>query len=142
MTYDASFDVFINAALGKKAYNIIALDVHSLTSIADMFILLSGSSNRQVSALAEHIEKDLRKQGIKPLSVEGRKEGHWVLMDYGYVVIHIFYESVRELYDLEGLWRDAGRIRISHEDGSAADQDKFQNGDQDNNQIVEAEIII
>jgi ribosome-associated protein len=102
---------FIEAVLGKKAANVVALDVHDLTSIADAFIICSGRSNRQVSALAEHIERELKKQKIRPLSVEGAQEGQWVLMDYGNVIIHVFFESVREFYDLEGLWRDARRIR-------------------------------
>jgi ribosome-associated protein len=91
---------------------VVALDVRDLTSIADVFIICSGRSNRQVSAIAEHIERELRKQKIRPLSVEGAVEGQWVLMDYGSVVIHVFYESVRQFYDLEGLWSDAPRIPL------------------------------
>jgi ribosome-associated protein len=107
---DPSLDLYIKAVLGKKALNVVALDVRELTSIADVFIICSGRSNRQVSAIAEFIQSDLKKQKIRPLSVEGTKDGHWVLMDYGHVVIHVFYEPVREFYDLEGLWVDAGRI--------------------------------
>lgn len=110
---DASLEVFIKAVLGRKAVNVVALDVHDLTSIADVFIICSGRSNRQVSAIADHIERELRKEKIKPLSVEGASEGQWVLMDYGNVIIHVFFESVREFYDLEGLWSDARRITIS-----------------------------
>lgn len=109
---DASLEIFIQAVLGKKAENVVALDVHELTSIADVFIICSGRSTRQVSAIADHIERELRTQKIKPLSVEGTTEGHWVLMDYGNVVIHVFYDSVRQFYDLEGLWSDARRIPI------------------------------
>jgi ribosome-associated protein len=109
---DASLEVFFKIILGKKAVNVVALDVRELTSIADVFIICSGRSNRQVSALADHIERELRKQKIKPLSVEGAAEGQWVLMDYGYVVIHVFFESVRQFYDLEGLWSDARRIPV------------------------------
>jgi ribosome-associated protein len=107
---DPSLDLYIKAVLGKKALNVVALDVSELTSFADVFIICSGRSNRQVSAIAEFIQSDLKKQKIRPLSVEGTKDGHWVLMDYGHVVIHVFYEPVREFYDLEGLWVDAGRI--------------------------------
>jgi ribosome-associated protein len=110
---DAALGFFIQAVLGKKATHVVALDVRDLTSIADVFIICSGRSNRQVVAIAEHIEKQMRKHLIKPLSVEGTAEGHWVLMDYGHVVIHVFFESVREFYDLEGLWSDARRIPIS-----------------------------
>ena len=109
---DAAWDPFIQAVLGKKAAHVVALDVSALTSIADLFIICSGRSNRQVAAIAEHIERQLRKRKIKPLSVEGTTEGHWVLMDYGHVIIHVFFEPVRAFYDLEGLWSDARRIPI------------------------------
>ena len=106
----APLDLYIKAALGKKAMNLVALDVQELTSFADVFIICSGRSNRQVNAIAEHIQADLKKHKIKPLSVEGVAEGHWVLLDYGHVIIHVFYEPIREFYDLEGLWIDAKRI--------------------------------
>jgi len=109
---DASLEVFFKAVLGRKAVNVVALDVRELTSIADVFIICSGRSSRQVSAIADHIERELRKQKSKPLSVEGGAEGQWVLMDYGFIVIHVFLESVRQFYDLEGLWSDARRIPV------------------------------
>jgi ribosome-associated protein len=109
---DAALNPYIQAVLGKKAVHVVALDVRELTSIADVFIICSGRSNRQVVAIAEHIERQLRKQKIKPLSVEGTAEGHWVLMDYGHVIVHVFFEAVRSFYDLEGLWSDARRIPI------------------------------
>lgn len=105
-----SLDIYVKAALGKKAMDLVILDVRELTSFADAFIICSGRSHRQVSAIAENIQLDLKKHGIKPLSVEGKREGHWVLLDYGHVIIHIFYEPVREFYDLEGLWIEADKI--------------------------------
>jgi len=107
---DPSLDRYIDAASEKKALNLIVLDVRDLTSIADVFIICSGRSNRQVNAIADSIVAKLKKHKIKPLSVEGTGEGHWVLLDYGHVVIHVFYEPVREFFDLEGLWADAKRI--------------------------------
>jgi ribosome-associated protein len=107
---DPTLDLYINAVLGKKAINLVVLDVRGLTSVSDIFIICSGRSNRQVSAIAEYIQVNLKKHDIKPLSVEGKKEGHWVLLDYGHVIIHVFYEPVRAFYDLEGLWIDAKRI--------------------------------
>lgn len=111
MTIDSSLDLYVKAVVGKKALGVVVLDVHDLTSIADAFIICSGRSNRQVSAIAEHIRTFLKEQGKKPLSVEGLREGHWVLMDYGHVIIHVFYDSVRGFYDLEGLWSDAKRVK-------------------------------
>lgn len=110
--FEQELDPFIQAVLGKKALDVVVLDVRKLTSVADAFIVCSGRSNRQVTALGEFIKQDLKKQGKQPLNVEGLKEGHWVLMDYGYVIVHIFFEQVRSFYDLEGLWADARRIRI------------------------------
>ena len=108
---DPSLDLYVKAILERKTIDLVVLDVRKLTSVADVFIICSGRSNRHVSAIADFIQSDLKKHGIKPLSVEGKNEGHWVLMDYGHVVIHIFYESLRNFYDLEGLWVDAKRIK-------------------------------
>lgn len=107
---DPSIDIFISAVLGKKAQQVVMLDVKALTTVADTFIICSARSNRQVTAIAEFISTYLKKQGKKALSIEGGKEGHWVLMDYGHVIIHIFLEPMRSFYDLEGLWVDARRI--------------------------------
>jgi len=108
---DQSLDIYVKAALDRKALELVVLDVRSLTSISDAFIICHGRSNRQVIAIAEHIQIFLKKHNIRPLSVEGAKDGHWVLLDYGHVIIHIFYESMRRFYDLEGLWVDAKRIK-------------------------------
>ena len=109
---DLSVDLYVKAAMGKKAGDVVVLDVREITTIADVFIICSGRSNRQVTAIAEFIQTELKKHNLRPMSVEGKKEGHWVLLDYGHVVIHVFYEPVREFYDLEGLWVDAKRIQI------------------------------
>ncbi|MBC8393279.1 MAG: ribosome silencing factor [Deltaproteobacteria bacterium] len=108
---DPKLDLYVQAVLGKKALSVVMLDVRGLTSVADVFLICSGRSNRQVMAIAEFVRVELKKHGIRPMSVEGTKDGHWVLLDYGHVIIHIFYEPVREFYDLEGLWIDAKRIK-------------------------------
>jgi ribosome-associated protein len=100
----------VQAVLGKQAEDIVLLDVRGLTSYADHFIFCSGRSSRQVIAIADHVRESLKKRGVRPLSIEGMTEGHWVLLDYGEVIIHVFYEPVRRFYDLEGLWVDAKRI--------------------------------
>jgi ribosome-associated protein len=107
---ERSLDLFFNAIDGMKALNVIALDVRTLTSVADIYIICSGSSSRQVIAIADHVKREMKKSGIRPFAMEGKKEGHWILLDYSDVVIHIFYEPVREFYDIEGLWADAKRI--------------------------------
>ena len=108
--HDPSIDLFVNAVLGKKARQVVLLDVQAMTTMANTFIICSARSNRQVTAIADFISANLKDQGKKALNIEGRKEGHWVLMDYGDVIIHIFLEPIRSFYDLEGLWGDARRI--------------------------------
>jgi ribosome-associated protein len=109
---DPSLAHFVKAALARKATDLVILDLRKLTSFADVFIICSGMSNRQVSAIAEHIREDLKKIGIKPLGVEGLADGQWVLMDYGNVLIHVFLKPVREFYDLEGFWSGAVYIPV------------------------------
>ncbi len=111
---DSSIDPYIKAVLGKKAMEIIVLDLRGLSSVADVFILCHGRSHRQVSAIAEFIRTELKRLNLMPLNVEGIAEGHWVLLDYGHVIIHVFYEPVRRFYNLEGLWVDARRINFDH----------------------------
>jgi ribosome-associated protein len=112
-----AIDLYVNAVLSMKALNVVVLDVRGLASFADHFILCSGRSHRQVSAIADFVEQDLKTKGVKPLGIEGIRDGHWVLMDYGDVIIHVFYEPIRIFYDLEGLWSDAKRIEIGDADG-------------------------
>ncbi len=94
----------------RKAIDPILMEVSRLTSFTDYFLVASGASTRQVLAMSQHMARRLRDQGFKPFGIEGEQEGHWVLMDYGDVVIHIFYQPVREFYDLEGLWAEAPRV--------------------------------
>lgn len=108
--FDFSLQPYVTAVSEKKIKGLSILDVRKLTSIADVFLICSGNSNRQVTSIGEHIRRELKKIGIKPLHVEGIKEGQWALLDYGHVIIHIFYEPVRSFYDLDGLWEDAGKI--------------------------------
>jgi len=107
---DPMLDMIVNAMLQRKVIAPVLLDVQELTSVAEYFIICSGSSNRQVSAIAQTIKKELKKHKFKPISIDGLKEGQWVLIDFGHVVVHIFYDPVRNFYDLEGLWTDAARV--------------------------------
>lgn len=99
-------------ALDRKAYDLELLDVAKLTSIADYFLICTGRSDTQVRAIAQHIEESLHALGVRPISIEGYARGQWVLMDYGDVVIHVFYQPIRSFYDLEGLWMKAPRVRL------------------------------
>ena len=97
------------AALDKKGTDLVVLDVREHTSIADYFVIVSGRSDTQVRSIAEHVEEVCRKSGYRPLAVEGLRHGQWVLLDFGDVVVHVFYAPVREFYDLERLWSEAPR---------------------------------
>ena len=97
------------AALDHKAYDLVVLETGRLTSIADYFVICSGRSDTQVQAIAQAVEKQI---GERPLSIEGLPHAQWVLLDYGDVVVHIFYVSLREFYDLERLWLRAPRVEL------------------------------
>ncbi len=86
--------------------------MQGLTTITDYFIICSGESTTQVKAITEYIEERFNLQNIKPLGIEGLSYSHWVLMDYGDVIIHIFEETTRAYYELEKLWIDAKRVYI------------------------------
>lgn len=102
----------VNASLKRKAKNLIILNVKELSSFADYFIICSGTSDRQVQSIAASIQENLKEHGIMPLGIEGESLGKWVLMDYADVIIHIFYEPIREFYDIERLWSDAPRMEV------------------------------
>jgi len=100
------------AALAKKAEDVVILDVRGLTSYADYFVLATGTSDRQVMAIADSIQEEMRKAGHRELGIEGYELGEWVLLDFGDVVAHVFDEEIRRLYDIEGLWAEAPRISM------------------------------
>lgn len=102
----------IKAAIEKKALDPVLLELKGLSSVTDYFLLFTGKSDRQVQAIAQAIEEELKKRGITPLGQEGTEQGRWILMDYEDVVVHIFLEPVRKFYDLEGLWIEAPRIDL------------------------------
>jgi ribosome-associated protein len=104
--------VIVQTALQKKPVNPVALQVEGLCSFAEYFLIMSGTSTRQTQALAEHLRTALGKKGIRPLGVEGEEPGQWILMDYDEVIVHIFLDTVRNFYDVEGLWIDAPQVDL------------------------------
>jgi ribosome-associated protein len=102
----------LNIIRERKAIDPVLFKVCKLVSITDYFLIASGSSSRQVQAIASHLQRRMRDHGFRPDGIEGEQEGHWVLMDYGDVVIHLFYQPIREFYDLEGLWIEAPRMDL------------------------------
>ena len=100
------------AALNKKAEDLLLMDVAELTGYADYFLLASGRSPRQATAIAENVQRVLKKAGMSPLGVDGLRQGRWACLDFGDVVVHVFHQPVREIYELEALWGDAPRIEL------------------------------
>lgn len=96
----------------KKAKDVLLLELTGLTDIADYFLLASGTSERYVRTISDHIEKSMKDGGVKPLFTEGYEEGRWVIIDYNDLIVHVFLEELRELYDLESLWIEAKQYRM------------------------------
>jgi ribosome-associated protein len=100
------------AALDKKAMAVEILDVAGKVDYADFLVIMTGRSDRHAQALAQGIEEALKKKGVRPVAVEGFPHATWVLMDFGDVVVHVFQNDSRQLYDIEGLWLDAQRLPV------------------------------
>ena len=100
------------AALDKKAGDLVLLDVRDRTSLADFFLIASGTNQRQLVAVCDEIQGRLRGEGIRPGHVEGYPRQEWILLDYSAFVVHVFTEAHRSYYDLERLWGDARRIEL------------------------------
>jgi ribosome-associated protein len=102
----------VEAAESKQAKEIKVLDLREITTFADFFLIASGANARQIQAIADEIETQLKQLGEYPHSVEGYQNAEWVLLDYGDYLIHIFTEKARQYYDLERLWRDAKTVTL------------------------------
>jgi ribosome-associated protein len=111
------------AAAGKKALDLVALDVHRLTSFTDAFLIATGTSDRHVRSLVDAMLEASQAMGRSPLGVEGYDEGRWVLIDLNEVVVHVFQQEVREYYDLERLWGDASPIELGEARERAAERE-------------------
>ena len=97
-------DLVTEALDDIKGQEIVVLDITDQTDIADYMVVASGSSNRQVRALVDHVVEEAGKRGIRPLGVEGHEQGDWVLIDLTDVIVHVMLPKVRDFYDLERLW--------------------------------------
>ncbi|NPV73820.1 MAG: ribosome silencing factor [Pelotomaculum sp.] len=108
----AVVNIAVKAAEDKKAEDIVVLDIREISIIADYFVICSGRSGPHVQAVVENIQEKLAEKGVRALRREGFREGGWVLLDYGDVVIHVFQEAERQFYNLERLWGDAQVVAI------------------------------
>src|SRR5690242_4591959 len=100
------------AAPEKKAAEVVVLDLRGVSGYTDFLVIGSGTSDRQMEAIADAVEKELTAQGHRMIGTEGQRGGRWVLLDFGDVVVHVFHTDARPHYDLEGLWADAPRIEV------------------------------
>jgi len=101
-----------NAAIDKRARDIVILCLKGLTAFTDYFFICTGDNTPQIKAIVEHIEGQLKNHRERPLGIEGLTQGRWVLMDYNDVLVHVFDEETRMFYNLEKLWIDAPRIKV------------------------------
>jgi ribosome-associated protein len=102
----------VRAALDKKAHDVVVLDLRDTPAFTDFFVLCSGTSQRQVKAVADAIEEALRAAKVRPAHIEGYDRADWVLMDFFSFIVHVFTPQTREFYALERLWGDAERIEV------------------------------
>lgn len=101
----ACLKIVHEALADVKAKDILELDVSSISNVADAIVIASGTSTRHVKALADNVADEARKAGFRPLGVEGERDAEWILIDLGYVVVHVMLPTARKFYDLESLWR-------------------------------------
>lgn len=113
MTLDEKLKVIIKTLDAKKAEDIQAIKISDLTIIADYFVIANGMSSTQTRALADEVEFKMKQQGAEPLRIEGERGANWIIIDYGDVVVHVFYKETREHYNLERLWADGEHIDVS-----------------------------
>jgi len=109
--------LIVEAALDRRAEMPIVLDVRKLTAYADIFVIVSGRSDRQVRSISDAIVQVLKANGDQPLGVEGLDDGNWVLIDCNEAIVHVFDPETRDRYDLERLWRDAPRLVLEALEG-------------------------
>lgn len=110
---DPEVRLAIHCANEKQAIDMIALDLREIASFTEFFVIASGANQRQVQAISDEINEQLKKQlGARPVRIEGYSGAEWILLDYGDFVVHIFDKDAREFYDLARLWLDARRVEI------------------------------
>ena len=112
---DRSLELAKTAALAaddKLATTVVGLDVSEQLALTDVFVIVSGSSERQVGSIVDEVEDKLRDRGAKPIRREGERDGRWVLLDFGDIVVHVQHDDEREFYELERLWKDCPEIDL------------------------------
>ena len=98
----------------KKAVDIKVMKIDRLTVLTEYFVICNGTSSTQIKALADEVEVKLKEQELEIFHREGYNTGNWILLDYGFIIVHIFHKDMRDLYNLEKLWEDGDQIDVSH----------------------------
>jgi ribosome-associated protein len=113
---DENIRLALACAADKKAVNTVVLDLREIASFTEFFVITGGTNQRQVQAIADEIQEQLKKQlDSRPIRIEGYNTAEWILLDYGDFIAHVFDQKSREFYDLERLWRDARKVEIPNE---------------------------
>ncbi len=114
MTTQEKLEKIVKILDSKKAENIQVIGITNLTIIADYFIIATGTSTTQVKSLADEVDFQLGQLGIEPRGIEGVRAANWIVLDYGDIVVHVFYRDTRDEYQLERLWADGEQVDISN----------------------------
>lgn len=112
MTPEEMTKTAVRAMEDRKAVDIRIIDISRISTLGDYFVIASGTNRTQVQAMADAVDEALGKAGVSPKNTEGYQTAHWILMDYGDIVIHIFDEENRRFYDLERIWRDGREVSV------------------------------
>lgn len=110
MTVEEKLDIILKSCESKKGIDTKVMDIKSMTSIADYFVIVSGNSSTQVDALAREIDEKLSEQGVEPIHSEGKNSSRWIILDFSDIIVHVFHKDEREYYKLERLWEDNEKI--------------------------------
>ncbi|MGN0622655.1 MAG: ribosome silencing factor [Oscillospiraceae bacterium] len=112
MSQEKAIETIIKALDSKRAEDIQLIGIKDLTIVADYFVIANGTSNTQTKALADEVEFKMKELGVEPLRVEGYQGATWIILDYGDIVVHVFYKETRSYYNLERLWSDGEQVDI------------------------------
>ena len=112
ISQEKSLETIIKALDSKRVEDIQLIGIRDLTIVADYFVIANGTSNTQTKALADAVEFEMKQKGVEPIRVEGYQGATWIILDYGDIVVHVFYKETRSYYNLERLWSDGDQVDI------------------------------
>lgn len=113
MTQNEKIEIIVKALDSKKADDIQVLEIKDLTILSDYFVIANGNSSTQTKAIADEVEYKMKENGIMPDRTEGYQGSNWIILDYGDIIVHVFYKETRSYYNLERLWSDAQQVDVS-----------------------------